>query len=227
MAYEEMSAGNDQPSGTSGIATASIVISILGFCCPFVGPILGIVLGLVARSQVGRNPRLTGGGMAIGAILIGLVGLLCHAGGTAFAFYAAKQLKVAFEELEKQMKAVEAAAKRGDWDAVASELVGPGSLPKDELVARFKAAEGRYGTIDNLDPAQNTPDEAGFQRDWTAFPMRVVFNGRGSKGDFNMSVDVRRVDNRFQVRTLEFRDGHVADRMKDGGGSRERDWNND
>lgn len=203
---------------TSGAAVAGLVISILGFCCaPIIGPLLGLILGLVGRSSINRNPQQVGGsGVAMAAIILGVLGLIAHVLVGVGGAYFMKQMVVMVEEMQKQMEAVQTAAEKGDWDTVGNELSGPGSLPKEEIVAKFKEAESRYGTLGKLEAAQNEPDQAEMQRDWTAWPMRVTFNGDGPHGKFNMVVDIRRVNNRFQVRSLEFRDGHVENRLNQG-----------
>ena len=59
-------------SGTCGLATASLVLSLVGIC--FVGFILGplaVVLGIIAVNQVARDPMLSGKGSATAGIVIG------------------------------------------------------------------------------------------------------------------------------------------------------------
>lgn len=65
------------PQRTSKKAVASLVIGILSLIVA--GIILGviaIVLGISARSDVGREPGLTGGGMALAGIILGAIGFV-------------------------------------------------------------------------------------------------------------------------------------------------------
>ena len=49
------------------------IISLL--CCQVLGP-LPIVLGIVALSQIKRNPQQTGSGFAIAGIVLGILSLI-------------------------------------------------------------------------------------------------------------------------------------------------------
>ena len=63
---------------TSGMAVASLVLSIAGFLClPVIGPIIGIILGIVARGQIKRESgRLEGNGLATAGIIVGIVAIV-------------------------------------------------------------------------------------------------------------------------------------------------------
>lgn len=56
---------------TSGIAITALICSLV-FCCPFT-TILGIVLGAVALVMIGNNPMRRGKGMALTAIVLGVL----------------------------------------------------------------------------------------------------------------------------------------------------------
>ncbi len=56
---------------TSGIAIAALICSLV-FCCPLT-TILGIVLGAVAIVMIGNNPMQRGKGMALTAIVLGVL----------------------------------------------------------------------------------------------------------------------------------------------------------
>jgi hypothetical protein len=64
--------------GTSGMAIASLILSITGFLClPVIGPIIGIILGIVAKGQIKRESgRLEGSGLATAGIIVGIVAIV-------------------------------------------------------------------------------------------------------------------------------------------------------
>jgi hypothetical protein len=58
---------------TNGLAIASLVCSILGFCCG-VGGVLGVIFGFVARGQIKRSGGAQkGSGLALAGIIVGFV----------------------------------------------------------------------------------------------------------------------------------------------------------
>jgi hypothetical protein len=56
------------------MAIASLVASIIGFCCG-IGSIIGIVLGVIALNQI-RQTREGGHGLAIAGIAVGAFSLV-------------------------------------------------------------------------------------------------------------------------------------------------------
>ena len=67
-------------TGTSSLAVVSLVFGILAWCVlPFVGAIVAIVCGHLARSEIRRSPpdaRTEGDGMAVAGLVLGYVQLL-------------------------------------------------------------------------------------------------------------------------------------------------------
>jgi hypothetical protein len=64
------------PAGTNGMATAGLVLSILGLlCCGCGAPFatLGLIFSSIGLSQINRNPLQQGRGMAIAGIVLALV----------------------------------------------------------------------------------------------------------------------------------------------------------
>jgi len=62
---------------TSGLAIASLVCAIVGFCIPVVGGILAVVLGAVALSKIGKSAGAIGGkGLAIAGLVIGAISIV-------------------------------------------------------------------------------------------------------------------------------------------------------
>ena len=60
--------GYPQSTGTNGLAIASLVCSLFGWICG-VGTILGLVLGLIALSQIKKTGQ-EGRGMALAGVII-------------------------------------------------------------------------------------------------------------------------------------------------------------
>jgi hypothetical protein len=69
--------GYPRPQDTNGFAIASLVCSLAGILVWFLGPLLGIVFGLVALKQI---PRLGQGGrgLAIAGVSVGTIVLLLN-----------------------------------------------------------------------------------------------------------------------------------------------------
>jgi hypothetical protein len=66
------------PPKTNGLATASLVLGILGFIClPVVGGIAGLILGILGLQQIGRSQGWqTGRGLAISGIIVSAVSIV-------------------------------------------------------------------------------------------------------------------------------------------------------
>lgn len=57
-----------QPVGTNGLAIASLVCSLVGLFCG-IGPIVGLVLGIIALNQIKKTGQ-DGRGMALAGVII-------------------------------------------------------------------------------------------------------------------------------------------------------------
>lgn len=74
--------------GAGGLAITALVLAIAGgvlFCAPFLGLLLalaGLILGIVAWAQSGKNGRPKG--IAIAATIVGALGFLVACAATAF-----------------------------------------------------------------------------------------------------------------------------------------------
>jgi len=69
----------------NGVGTASLILSILSFfCLPYIGSILGIILGRIGIKKA-REGRATNGGVAKAGFWIGIVGLILAVIGTIIA----------------------------------------------------------------------------------------------------------------------------------------------
>lgn len=74
------------PKRANGMAIAGLICAILGFCVWFLGGLLGIIFGLIGLGK-SRDPQVGGRGIAIAAIIIGLLSILTSGGFTYFTVY--------------------------------------------------------------------------------------------------------------------------------------------
>ena len=61
-----------QSASTNALAVASLVCSLFGWVCLFIGALLGVIFGFIALAQIKRTGQ-RGRGMAIAGIVIGAV----------------------------------------------------------------------------------------------------------------------------------------------------------
>lgn len=68
---------NHTPPRTSGLAVASLVFGILGWTLlPFVGSIVAVVLGHIARNEVRQSPAaVEGDGLAVAGLVLGYIAI--------------------------------------------------------------------------------------------------------------------------------------------------------
>lgn len=63
--------------GTSGKATAALVLGIIGMLIvPVICSTLAIIFGAMAMGDTSRNPQLGGRGQAIAGLVLGIIGLV-------------------------------------------------------------------------------------------------------------------------------------------------------
>jgi hypothetical protein len=71
----------DSGVGRSGKAIASLVCGVLAFCIPLVPGLTGVILGFLSIGEVNRSGgRLSGKGLAIGGIIISVLGTIFSCG---------------------------------------------------------------------------------------------------------------------------------------------------
>lgn len=63
------------PKRGNGMAIAGLICAIAGFCVWYLGGLLGIIFGLIGLRKT-RDPQVGGRGVAIAAILIGILSIL-------------------------------------------------------------------------------------------------------------------------------------------------------
>ena len=115
----------------NGMAVASLICSLLGFCIPFVGGLLGIIFGMlgIKRARVTGN----GNGLAVAGLVIGIVSLL---GWVVFAAVGG----AGYFGLKKMSEAPRATARQyltylsqGDVDSALGQTSG---LSKEDLTSQ-------------------------------------------------------------------------------------------
>lgn len=83
------------PAKTSGLAVTALILSLV-LCLPVL-PLIGAILGLAALGAT-RKPNMKGHGLAVGAIIAGLLITLLQAGGT-YGVY--KAIQAGLEQIQK------------------------------------------------------------------------------------------------------------------------------
>lgn len=120
-------------------------------CCMFTSPI-GIILGVAALVEIGRNPMRRGRGLAVTGIVLALL-------ATVFAVGYAVKLRetIRVRILDGPVEALRA-GERDDLDGFRREFVGPGTTASDDEVRAFVDALGdRYGRLRAIDQEKD-PD---------------------------------------------------------------------
>ena len=64
------------PARTSGLAIAALACGIAGLTVfPILASLAAVVLGIMARDEIGRDPALGGEGMATAGLVLGWIGV--------------------------------------------------------------------------------------------------------------------------------------------------------
>lgn len=62
---------------TSGMAIASLVLGILGFCTGGITSLIGLILGIVSMAQISASKdKLRGSGLAIAGIVVSVISVI-------------------------------------------------------------------------------------------------------------------------------------------------------
>lgn len=68
---------NAQVTQNSTLAVVSLIAGILGWTLmPFLGSVVAIITGHMARGEIRRNPQLGGDGMAVAGLILGWTSVL-------------------------------------------------------------------------------------------------------------------------------------------------------
>ncbi len=135
------------PAKTNGTSVFALVASLSGFTCfAGIGGALGIVLGLVARSEIKRSEgRETGRGLATAAIVVGVLNVACTVIGLAAA--------ITFLARPKPVSAVRShpLATAPAWKAPApTSPHSPGAAPKTPNASGARASHEAGSQVTSL-----------------------------------------------------------------------------
>jgi hypothetical protein len=144
--------------GTNGMAVAGLVCAILGFCVWFLGGILGIIFGLIGL-QKSRNPQVGGRGLAVSAIVIGVLSIL-GSGLLSYLTYRGLHAAIASTQPERD------AARRfvvdlSKDDVIAAESEATSELPPADLQAMAQQLHAKGSFVDMTSSQINLEDVNG------------------------------------------------------------------
>ena len=142
------------PAKTSGLAIGGFVCSVI-FCCP-VTTILGPILGLIALMSMKGRDEIKGKGLAIAAIIIGVILTAVWVVVGIIGFKFAKD----FENFVRTGPSdALTAGSGGDIQAFQDAFVLTGPAPsRGEASAFISRLEAEYGAFQSADIDETNPD---------------------------------------------------------------------
>lgn len=174
----------EQAPRTSGLAVWALVCSLV-FCCPLT-TVLGALLGVIALASIKSKPHLRGAGLAVAAIVIGL---LLSAGwvwvGTKSYGFVARMM----EHMRTGVPQAIMDGAAGDTTAFKSEMYGPGATATDaEVEAFFETLESRYGALQSV--AFDDQGMAGQRQPWGSPIVPFPYDFQFADGARSATVEV-------------------------------------
>lgn len=209
--YYDPNAAPPAPARTSGLAITALVFSLLGIipCLGLITAPLGVLLGLIGVVAIG--PPKKGKGMAITALILGLIFTSAQVYGTKKAYdffygFFALMMKGPEDALTKGFA--------GDISGFKAGFHGSGAAAGDaEATAFINELRTRYGnfTASNLDqaPGQQPPQPAPGQTNMT-LPYVLSFGN----GNVKAEVEIILVDQSGQQIVKKIGFIHVIDATK-------------
>ena len=156
-------AGSEPPK-TSGLAITALVFSLIGIipCLGLLTAPIGVILGVIAMIAIGSNPARKGMGLAVAALIIGLV----LAGGQgAGTYWIYGRGKAAIQAMMSGPSDALQAGFNGDIAGFKAGFYGAGSTASDEEAMAFIGElRTRYGefvscAMDESQTTQPTPGQ--------------------------------------------------------------------
>jgi hypothetical protein len=169
------------PQKTSGLAIAALVCSLI--CCIPITTIPGILLGIIALVSIGGDPAKKGKGMALVAIILGVV----FTAGQAYVYpkgyaYFKEVMQLVWQGPSEAMTVGFA----GDAAAFKGCFHGPGASASDAEAQAFIAAlRGRYGEYVGCRFDEETADsrQPPFGKTSVTFPYVLEFDSGEVKAE--------------------------------------------
>lgn len=128
-----------QAQSTNGLAIAALILSILGFfMLPIIGPILGIIFGVLALGQI-KQGKGTGRGMALTGLWLGVASLVL----TTLLFL------IVFAALPSMQEKTRDVAKKTELNTIVSQL--------ELYYANNGYYPGRLSDMPNYSASTDTP----------------------------------------------------------------------
>lgn len=138
-------ASDPMPTRTNGMAVAGLVCSIVGFCVLFLGGILGVIFGLIGLRK-SRDPQVGSRGLAVSAIVIGLLSIL-SSGLLSYLGYRAILAGMAATKPERDT-ARRFVVDLNQNDITAAESEATADLPPADLRAMAQKLHAMGGFVD-------------------------------------------------------------------------------
>lgn len=139
--YREPPAFDDRPARTSVMAILSLIASLPGCCCVPGLPLVGLLLGAISLSFIkNSHGRLTGRGLAIAGLLLGIIMTALQA---FVAFGAAQGWTYYRKQMVPHAETFMSAAASGDIAATRATLSpdADAALTDDDILAFMAAAD--------------------------------------------------------------------------------------
>jgi hypothetical protein len=158
-------------SKTSGLAIAALVCGIAGLCTAGLGGIAGLILGIVAVRKVNRSAgQLTGKGLAIGGIIVGILSVLLWgvvaAGAAGLLHFRVQSHEVRARSMAERSLADIAERPATDYDL--TQVSGAFEAFSDALKRRDCAR------LAELSRGESVPATEGEWREMLASPTKLV-----------------------------------------------------
>jgi hypothetical protein len=149
---------------TSGLAITALVFSLVGIipCLGLLTAPIGLILGVIAMIAIGANPGRKGTGLAITAVVLGLVFAGAQGAGTWWVVNKGREAVVA---MTRGPNDALKAGFAGDIAGFKAGFYGSGSMASDEEATAFiNQLRTRYGEfvscrMDESRPAQPVPGQ--------------------------------------------------------------------
>jgi hypothetical protein len=173
-----------EPVKQSGLAITALVFSLI-LCCPLT-TLLGPILGVVALATIGSNPMRKGKGMAVVAIIIGLIASAAWGGLIVYGVRKSIEMSKAIENAPANAMN---AGYAGNFLGVRSEFYGPGATATDADIAEFfDTLKSRYGNFKSVKISNQRNSNPPMGQPSISLPHDFVFDGATVAGNIDFVI---------------------------------------